>query len=147
MMKYPNKTFYKYHIEISPWVMELDYKIIKNTIMHELIHCLPECDNHGVKFKKYAIYINEKLGYNITRLGNKQEDYKKSNKQFEEENMYKYKIQCCKCGQTFFRKRYNKDFVRKYRCGKCSRKIYNYSGKFFWRFLGVVSVLDAFFKN
>ena len=38
--------------------------IIKNTIIHELIHCLPKCTNHGKEFKKYAKIINEKLGYN-----------------------------------------------------------------------------------
>lgn len=45
--------------------------IIKNTIMHELIHCIPFCNDHGIEFKKYANYINEKLGYNISRVGNK----------------------------------------------------------------------------
>lgn len=58
----------KHTIEISPWVMELDDGIIKNTIMHEIIHCLPYCNNHGEKFKEYAIYINQKLGYDISRV-------------------------------------------------------------------------------
>ncbi len=48
--------------------MQLDKNIIKNTIMHELIHCMPYCNNHGAEFKKYARYINEKLGYNISRV-------------------------------------------------------------------------------
>lgn len=60
---------YKRHIiEISPWVMELDDSIIKNTIMHEIIHCLPYCNNHGEKFKQYAKYINQNLGYDISRV-------------------------------------------------------------------------------
>lgn len=60
---------YKKHtIEISPWVMELDDSIIKNTIMHEIIHCLPNCNNHGKIFKQYAKYINQKLGYDISRV-------------------------------------------------------------------------------
>ena len=58
----------KHTIEISPWVMELEDRIIKNTIMHEIIHCLPYCNNHGEKFKEYAIYINQKLGYDISRV-------------------------------------------------------------------------------
>ena len=29
---------------------------IKNTIMHEIIHCFPYCNNHGSEFKKYAKY-------------------------------------------------------------------------------------------
>ena len=68
------EKFNKHHIEISPWVLELDEKIIKNTIMHEIIHCLPNCNNHGEQFKKYAKYINDKLGYNISRVGNKKEE-------------------------------------------------------------------------
>ena len=50
-------VFKKHHIEISKWVMELDKKIIKNTIMHEIIHCFPFCSNHGKQFKMYAKYI------------------------------------------------------------------------------------------
>ena len=96
----------KYHIEVSPWVIELDDNIIKNTIIHELIHCLPYCDNHGLEFKNYANYINSKLGYNISRLGNKVEDYKISNKQF------------------------NKGFDKKFFCGKCKGKFIIVKGKF-----------------
>ena len=54
--------------EISPWVMELNEDIIKNTIMHELIHCMPGCSNHGEYFKKYDYYVNAKLGYDISRV-------------------------------------------------------------------------------
>ena len=117
--------FNKHHIEISPWVMELDNKIIKNTIIHEIIHCFPFCNNHGSEFKKYANYINKRLGYNISRLGNKEEDFRKSNLQFVDKKVYKYKIECQNCGQTFYRIRYNKNFTRKYRCGKCKRKIFS----------------------
>lgn len=109
----------KHVIEISKWVMELDEKIIKNTIMHELIHCMPYCNNHGAEFKRYANYINNKLGYDISRVGNKEEDYKKSNLEYKEEKQLKYKIECQKCGYTFYRQRQNKNFTRKYRCGKC----------------------------
>jgi len=116
------RKYNRYIIEISPWVMELDNKIIKNTIMHELIHCMPDCTNHGEKFKEYAKYINLKLGYDISRVGNKKEDYQKSNIEYKEETKYKYKIECTKCSQIFYRQRYNKNFTRKYRCGKCGGK-------------------------
>ena len=42
------ERFNKHHIEISKWVMELENNVIKNTIMHELIHCMPYCNNHDV---------------------------------------------------------------------------------------------------
>lgn len=72
--KIGRKRYIKYEkynrhlIEISPWVMQLDEGIIKNTIMHELIHCMPLCNNHGERFKEYAKYINSKLGYDISRV-------------------------------------------------------------------------------
>lgn len=114
--------FKKHHIEISKWVMELNDKIIKDTIMHEIIHCFPGCSNHGAEFKKYANRINQNLGYNVSRLGNKEEDYKKSNLQYNEKIVYKYKIICKKCGQTFFRQRFNKNLIKHYRC-KCGGKL------------------------
>ena len=117
------EKFNVHHIEVSKWVLELDDTIIKNTIIHELIHCMPFCNNHGLKFKQYANYINLKLGYNISRLGNKKEDYEKSNVKYDDEKKYKYRIICTKCGQEYFRQRLNKNFIRKYRCGKCRGKL------------------------
>ncbi len=116
------QKYNKHLIEISPWVMQLDDSIIKNTIMHELIHCLPNCSDHGKIFKQYAKYINTSLGYDIARVGNKEQDYKKSNVEYDEKRQYKYKIECKNCKQTFYRQRFNKNFTRKYRCGKCGGK-------------------------
>lgn len=128
--KYRGKNYiyydkYKTHtIEISRWVMDLNDNIIKNTIMHEIIHCMPKCNNHGTEFKQYAKYINQKLGYDISRTGNKKEDYEKSNLKYNDDTQkYKYKIVCKKCGQTCYRQRISKDFTKKYRCSLCARKI------------------------
>lgn len=117
------EKFSKHHIEISSWVLNLNDDIIKNTIMHEIIHCFPYCNNHGVEFKKYAKIINSKLDYNITRVGNKEEDYKNSNIKYDEKEIYKYEIKCKKCGQVFYRKRYNQNLSTKYRCGKCGGEL------------------------
>ena len=117
------EKFNKHNILISAWVMELNDDIIKNTIMHELIHCFPYCNNHGKEFKMYAKVINSKLGYNITRAGNRELDSKDSNVKYEEKNINRYKIECEKCGQTFFRQRCNKNLTRRYRCAKCGGKL------------------------
>ena len=111
-----------HHIEVSPWVIDLQEDIIKNTIIHELIHCLPDCNNHGKQFKYYASYVNERLGYNISRVGNKKDDFEKSGLDYVEENeeKFKYKVCCKNCGYTFYRKRMQRGFTRKYRCGKCA---------------------------
>lgn len=54
--------------------------------------------------------------------GNKEQDYKASNVEYKEEKHYNYKIVCEHCGYTFYRQRMNKNFTRKYRCGKCMGK-------------------------
>ena len=118
------EKYNKHHIEISKWVMDLEEKIIKNTILHEIIHCIPFCNNHGENFKKYAKYINENLGYNIKRVGNPKEDYEKSNcKYIAEVKEYKYKIKCQKCGQEIYRQRFNIRKIKRYRCGKCGGEL------------------------
>lgn len=118
------EKFKKHHIEISKWVMELDNKVIKNTIIHELIHCIPFCNNHGQEFKKYASYINKKLGYHIKRVGNPKEDYSSSNMEYNEETVkYRYRIQCENCGQEILRQRFNIAKLKQYRCGKCGGKL------------------------
>ena len=102
------------------WTLNED--IIKNTIIHEIIHCFPYCNNHGQEFKKYAVYINKKLGYNVTRTGNVKEDFEKSNIPYEEKE-YKYKIICENCRQEIYRNRFNSNLLKKYRCGKCGGKL------------------------
>ena len=126
--KYRKKIYYScfkiHHIEISKWVLDLNDDIIKNTIIHELIHCLPNCNNHGKEFKMYASIVNEKLGYNISRLGNKEADFRNSNIEYKIKTKdYKYKIICTVCNQLYYRKRISKDFLLKYRCGKCKGKL------------------------
>ena len=87
--------------------------------MHELIHCLPYCNNHGLEFNKYAKLINAKCGYDISRTGNKKQDFENSNLEYNEKVNYKYKIICKGCNQEFYRQRLSKNFLRKYRCAKC----------------------------
>ena len=41
--------------------------IIIQTLLHELIHTMDGCFNHGKNFKYYARIINNKYGYNISR--------------------------------------------------------------------------------
>ena len=109
------EKFNKHTIEISKWVLDLDEKIIKNTIMHEIIHCFPCCNNHGEQFKKYANFINSRLGYSISRLGNKEVDYKQSNLEYKNAE-YKYTIKCKICGKQFHRNRLRRNFFSDFRC-------------------------------
>ena len=123
------EKFEKHHIEISPWVMNLENSIIKNTIMHELIHCIPYCNNHGEEFKKYANLINDRYGYNVSRVGNKKEDFEKSSIEYNEIPKYNYKIICKGCNQEFYRQRLNRNIIKHYICAKCGNKFEVYSRK------------------
>lgn len=42
---------------------------IKNTILHELLHTFPECQNHLKIWKSYANKVNSLTGLNICRVG------------------------------------------------------------------------------
>lgn len=59
-------------------------------------------------------------------FGNKEEDYRRSDLNYEESRKYNYKIVCEKCGQVIYRQRYNSSFIQKYRCGKCGGKFLAY---------------------
>lgn len=62
-----------------------------DTMIHEILHCLPECFNHGKHWKHEARRVNELLGMNI--------DTKANIETTEEElNEYNHAIQCKACG-------------------------------------------------
>lgn len=62
-----------------------------DTMIHEILHCLPECFNHGKHWKHEAYRVNELLGMNI--------DTKANIEITEEElNGYNHAIQCKECG-------------------------------------------------
>ena len=58
-------------------------------------------------------------------FGNKAEDYKKSNIEYNENVSYNYKIVCEDCGQTFYRQRYTKVFEIKHRCREMLWQVYS----------------------
>ena len=44
-----------------------DVRGLENTILHELLHTCPGCNNHGEIWKTYAEKVNAAYGYNIKR--------------------------------------------------------------------------------
>lgn len=61
-----------------------------DTMIHEILHCLPKCFNHGKNWKHEAHKVNELLGTNIDRQANIEITE-------EELNRYNYAIQCKEC--------------------------------------------------
>ena len=102
-----------YTIEINDKFVEVctDFKTIKNTICHELLHTIRGCLNHGSNWKRCANTMNRQYGYNITRL-TKVNLYPKQ---------YKYTLQCKKCLNSCNYVRKSKLFEKldKLVCAKC----------------------------
>ena len=49
-------------------------KAIINTMYHELLHTLPDCQNHGRIWKQYAQKVKILFGYNVCRIGGDKTD-------------------------------------------------------------------------
>lgn len=60
---------YDYYIEISRNTLNNPEKSIRNTLIHELLHTVPDGMRHTGAWKKWAKYVSSKTGYTIQRLG------------------------------------------------------------------------------
>lgn len=102
-------------IEISEITFELSpMSAIEDTIMHEVIHAVPDCDNHGEKWKLVADKINKKYGYNIKRTASLE------NMGLKKENFYKYIIKCKNCGNISYGSKKIKS-ISVCGCTKCNK--------------------------
>lgn len=98
-----------YTITISKKYLEhSSAQSVHDTIMHEVLHSLPDCMNHGTIWKNYANKICMAIPkYNISRLSNDKE----YGEYINEITKYKYKIICKGCGATWKRQRMS-DLIR-----------------------------------
>lgn len=114
------KRMGKYTIKINEYLLETENeKEIKDTVIHEILHTLPKCMNHGKEWKNKAMIINNKYGMSISRTG----DFKIAKMQ-ENREQIKYIFKCKECGGLVKMKRMSK-FVKhpeNYKCGKCGGK-------------------------
>lgn len=110
-------------ISISSRLLQdgVDAMATKDTIMHELLHTVPGCMNHGSKWTQMAQKVNQKFPvYSISRTTSSEEKN-------VEKVPYKYIVKCPKCNETWGRYR-RSDLVNnpgRYRCGKCSVPLVN----------------------
>ena len=65
---------YEYYIEISRYTLNNPEKSIRNTLIHELLHTVPDGMRHTGAWKKWAKYVSSKTGYTIQRLANEKND-------------------------------------------------------------------------
>ena len=106
------------YIGINKKLIGEDFEIEK-TMVHELIHTIPGCSNHGPNFKKYAGLINRHYPkYNVSTYYTPDSD--------ETENIAnikkpKYVVTCETCGTKtyFYRKCKTLDIISRCTCKKC----------------------------
>ena len=111
------KTTKGFTIEISEFMLDADLVHIKNILAHEVLHTCRGCQNHGKKWKVMAQTMNAEYGYQITTTSS----YEKMGlEKTEQQNQYKYMIQCRSCGKIIYRQRKSKliTHTNHYRC-KC----------------------------
>ena len=110
-----------FDISIAGFLLEdkTDILILKNTIIHELLHTVKGCFKHTGKWKLLAEEVNRNFPqYNIRRTFNREEianltDIKKPE--------YRYILKCKSCGLEIMRQRKTQAVTnyKNYRCGKC----------------------------
>lgn len=61
-------TKYDFYIELSGHTLSKSEKFLRNTIIHELLHTVPDGLCHTGEWKKWARYVNARTDYNIQRL-------------------------------------------------------------------------------
>ena len=108
----------EYEIEVSDMVLdkEVPIKSLETVILHELLHTVEGCMNHGAKWKTLANKINKAYGYEIARTTNREKLGIKEGKTIN------YKFECTCCGQEITRTRRSR-FVANYslyKCGRCN---------------------------
>lgn len=116
-----------YHLEANPTFLKVaSSQHVHDMIMHECIHCVEGCFNHGAKWKSIAAKVMKKYPqYSITRCTD-DEEY---NKAYEDSSQYKFEIICEGCGKSNGKYKNCSKSIKsisahedRYRCGHCGSK-------------------------
>ena len=112
------KSGNRYVIQINEFHNKLSPETsVMNTLIHELLHSLPQCMNHGEIWKRYANMYNRAYGTTISRLSPLEGDYKifkeeidkqRGHTQHKNHSVYsdgKHKITCSKCNKSWYYER------------------------------------------
>lgn len=94
-----NRFTGKYTIEISNRLLDdsVSDTATMNTVVHEVLHTVDGCMNHGALWKKYASMVNRRYGYNVKRTTSANE---KGLQPCVADSTAKYTVTCEKCGRT-----------------------------------------------
>lgn len=89
-------------ISLSKYFIDNDSHEVMETLLHEVLHTINGCMNHGAQWKAAASLVNEAFSYNITRLSSHEMVLLKDNTSAPHN---KYAIVCESCGATEYRQR------------------------------------------
>lgn len=108
-----------YTIEVSAGILQSP-ALLKETLLHELLHTCPGCRDHGPLWKRYAEIVNQALGTSIQRT------VKVEGLPPLRREEVKYALRCQSCGREIKRMRMCKAVKTpwRYRClcgGKLKR--------------------------
>lgn len=103
--KTTTKDCKNYIINISSQLLQDSVKneAAETTVLHEMLHTVPGCMDHGNKWMELANKINQRHGYNIKPKTSSEE------KGIKEE--YTYIVKCKECGREYGRYRMS-DVIR-----------------------------------
>lgn len=103
---------YDFKIEINHRLLEVEKEIAMNTMVHEILHTVKGCMNHGQLWQNNASIMNDKFGYDISRTTS----YEKVGL---ERPKAKYVVVCDSCPNIFYRQRKSKLItnIKAYECG------------------------------
>lgn len=102
-----------------------DLSLVQNVVMHELIHTIRGCDRHTGRWLEIAKKVNDKYGYNISRITEGGINYDNYMKQIGV-GTAKYVIMCKVCNNSYWY--HNKvEMIRRmqeygcgsFACGEC----------------------------
>lgn len=120
----------RYKITINKaYLQNSDPQSVHDTIVHEVLHSIPGCMNHGEKWSYYARQFMTALPqFNISRCTNNEgfNNYLKK----AMETQAKYTIICKKCGARFYKTRKSQWMDYLMRGGKCCAYHRNCGGDF-----------------
>lgn len=114
-----------FEIEIAAVLLrdEVSDLAAKNTVIHELLHTVPGCSDHGSRWKALATAVNEKLpGYAIRRTTSFAE---KGLTGEQKKPVYRYILRCSQCGRQILRQKRSAvvEHPERYRCSCGGRLI------------------------
>lgn len=90
------------------------------TLLHELLHSVDGCQNHGTKWKALAHTVNRAYGCNIKRTSDLMRRY---GDKLYDEGFFTHKIYCSACNSTqyYTREPKVKDNLGSCYCGTCRK--------------------------